>query len=314
MIERVSVVVPVFNSEKNLVNLLDRLLTVLSSNTHEFEILLINDGSYDKSWNIICQLAKKYTSVKGINLMRNFGQHNAVLCGIRIAKYEVIVTIDDDLQNPPEEIPKLLNELNNRYDVVYGVPEKQQHGFWRNISSRIIKASLQNTIGIENIKNISAFRAFRTNLREAFANYNDSFVSIDVLLTWGTTRFSSVKVLHDKRQTGTSNYTFYKLITHTFNMITNFSILPLQIASLLGFLFTLFGMAVFIYVLINYLIRGGVVPGFTFIAAAISLFAGVQLFALGIIGEYLARIHFRSMARPYAVIRDKVGFKDSEED
>jgi undecaprenyl-phosphate 4-deoxy-4-formamido-L-arabinose transferase len=150
---------------------------------------------------------------------------------------------------------------------------------------------------------VSAFRAFRTELREAFATYHSPYVSIDVLLTWATTRFTAVMVPHAERKYGTSNYTFRKLVTHAINMITGFSILPLQFASLTGFLFTLFGILVFVYVVGRYVVEGTPVAGFPFLASIIAIFSGAQLFALGIIGEYLARIHFRTMDRPVYTVR-----------
>jgi undecaprenyl-phosphate 4-deoxy-4-formamido-L-arabinose transferase len=141
---------------------------------------------------------------------------------------------------------------------------------------------------------------------EAFANYQSPFVSIDVLLTWGTTRFAAVPVRHDPRRIGKSNYTFRKLVTHALNMMTGFSVLPLQLASLMGFGFALFGLLMLVYVLGRYLIQGGSVPGFPFLASAIAIFSGAQLLVLGIIGEYLARMHFRMMEKPTYVIRQRV--------
>jgi undecaprenyl-phosphate 4-deoxy-4-formamido-L-arabinose transferase len=245
--------------------------------------------------------------IRGINLMRNYGQHNALLCGIRAALYDTIVTMDDDLQNPPEEISKLLKKLNEGYDVVYGTPENEEHGFWRDIASQITKMALRSSMGVEVARKVSAFRVFRTQLREAFINYQCPFISIDVLLTWGTTQFASIPVHHDPRRLGQSNYTFYKLVTHALNMITGFSTLPLQLASIIGFLFTGFGVVVLAYVFSRYLIYGKVVPGFAFLASIIAIFSGAQLFGLGIIGEYLARMHFRTMGRPSSVIRNSIG-------
>lgn len=308
---RISVLVPVYRSEASLKPLVGRLLTVLESITstahgemHErFEIILINDGSPGRSWNIIQELTVLYPCVRGINLMRNFGQHNALLCGIRSARHDIIVTLDDDLQHPPEEIPKLLDKLAEGYDVVYGTPQKEQHGWLRDLASQMTKLTLQSAMGAETARNISAFRAFRTQLRDAFAIFQGPFVSIDVLLTWGTTRFCAIPVRHDPRTTSVSNYTFRKLFTHCFNMMTGFSSLPLQLASIIGFTFTLFGIGVLAYVVGRYLIYGYSVPGFPFLASTIAIFSGAQLFALGIIGEYLARMHFRMMDRPTYVIR-----------
>jgi len=210
----------------------------------------------------------------------------------------VIVTIDDDLQTPPEEVVRVLAELEKGYDVVYGTPQDEAHGPLRNLASKITKLALQSTMGAETARKVSAFRVFRTHLREAFSNYSAPFVSIDVLLTWGTNKFSAVPVRHDPRAIGLSNYTLSKLIAHAMNMMTGFSTVPLQIASITGFVFTFFGFGVLLYVTTRYLVEGDPVPGFPFLASVIAIFSGAQLFALGIIGEYLARMHFRMMDRP----------------
>lgn len=151
-------------------------------------------------------------------------------------------------------------------------------------------------------RNVSPFRAFRTKLREGFKNYNSPFVFIDVLLTWTTSNFASVKVRHEPRRAKQSNYTLSMLIRHAINLITGFSIIPLQIASLIGFIFTLFGFGILGWVLGRYFITGTSIPGFPFLASIIAIFSGAQLFALGIFGEYLARIHFRTMDRPPYVV------------
>jgi len=223
--------------------------------------------------------------VKGVHLMRNYGQHNAVLCGIRLARYELTLTIDDDLQHPPEEIPKLVSALTAEKDVVYGSPQKETHGLWRNLASQVTKVALQSAMGAPIARKAGPFRLFRTKIRDAFAGYDGPYVSVDVLLTWGTTRFAAVEVKHEQRTLGTSNYTFRKLVVHAINMITGFSTLPLQISSLVGFAFTVLGTLALFYVVIRYLIEGGSVPGFSFLATMIAIFSGAQLFSLGIIGE-----------------------------
>lgn len=300
-----SIVIPVYNSENTLPELVENITEILPGLCSDFEIILVNDGSRDQSWSVIDNLTEEYPRVTGLNLMRNYGQHNALLCGIRKARYEVVVTMDDDSQHPPEEIHKLLDKLEEGYDVIYGKPKVEQHGFWRNLASKITKLALKSAMGAQTADDVSAYRAFYTRLRRSFANYTNPFVSIDVLLAWATTRFGSVNIKHKVRQKGPSNYTFRKLIIHALNMITGFSVLPLQLASMTGFLFAIFGLLVLIYVIGRYLIQGGSVPGFPFLASIISIFAGVQLFALGIIGEYLARMYFRLMDRPSYVIRDE---------
>jgi undecaprenyl-phosphate 4-deoxy-4-formamido-L-arabinose transferase len=310
LLSSLSVVIPVFNSEATLEPLVDRLESVLPAVAARFEIILVNDASRDSSWSRIGELALRKDWIRGIDLMRNYGQHNALLCGIRSATGEVIVTMDDDLQNPPEEIPRLLERLEPDCDVVYGTPETEQHGFWRDIASQITKIALQSSMGAGTARHVSAFRAFRTELRQAFATYQAPFVSIDVLLTWATTRFRSVTVRHEPRRTGASNYTFRKLVVHALNMMTGFSTWPLQLASLMGFGFTVFGMLVLAYVLGRYLMLGTSVPGFPFLASVIAVFSGAQMFALGIIGEYLARMHFRTMERPAYAVRGCAGMQE----
>jgi glycosyltransferase involved in cell wall biosynthesis len=310
----ISVVVPVYNSEATLVELIQRLTATLRQIGVEYEILLVNDGSRDQSWRTIQQICEANRRVLGISLMRNYGQHNALLCGIRRARYQITVTLDDDLQNPPEEIPCLLSKLSQGFDVVYGYPEREQHGMWRDVASRITKLALQSVMGVETARHVSAYRMFRTRIRKSFAAYQGPFVSIDTLLTWGTSRFGWTVVKHDERVAGTSNYTMMKLLVHALNMMTGFSAVPLQVASIVGFLFTLFGIAVFAFVMIRYLIQGTSVPGFPFLASVIAIFSGAQLFALGIIGEYLARMHFRLMDRPPYAIGEDTAPVASEDD
>lgn len=298
-----TVIVPVFNSEDALPELCGRITAVMAGIGSPYEVILVNDGSGDGSWAVICDMVKRYHAVKGINLMRNYGQHNALLAGIRLARYDSLVTIDDDLQNPPEEIPRLLLKLVEGHDVVYGAPVEEQHTFWRNFLSKATKIALQRAMGVAAARHVSSFRACRTHVRDAFADYRNPLVMLDVLLSWGTTRFAVVAVRHEPRRTGVSNYTLRKLVIHALNMITGFSTLPLKLASLIGFVFTLFGFAVLTYVIGRYLISGGSVPGFPFLASLIAIFSGAQLFALGIIGEYLARVHLRVMDRPSYTIR-----------
>ena len=300
----VYVVVPVYNTEASLPVLVKRLEPALATLGTPFELILVNDSSTDGSWPRILELAVQHHWIRGLNLSRNYGQHNALLCGIRHARFDTIVTMDDDLQNPPEEIARLLAKLDEGFDVVYGTPDKEQHGVLRNMASRVTKMTLASAMGAESARKVSAFRAFRTSLRDGFEHYRGPFVSIDVLLTWGTTRFSAIQVRHDTRSVGVSNYTLRKLLIHAANMMTGFTALPLQIASLIGFAFTLFGLALLIYVLASYWIAGSPVPGFPFLASVISIFSGAQLFALGVIGEYLARMHFRMMEQPPFMVRE----------
>lgn len=298
-----SVVVPCYHSAGSVGLLVEQLRPVLAAAAPAYEIILVDDASRDGTGAAIAALAAAHPEVTAIGLMRNYGQHAALLCGIRAARFDVVVTMDDDLQHPPAELPRLLAALTDDVDVVYGTAAREPHGLFRGLASRMTKRVLQGAMGAATAGKVSAWRVFRTHLRAAFADFRGSFVSIDVLLTWGTHRFTHVVVRHDPRTIGTSNYTLRKLVTHAVNMMTGFSTIPLQLASLIGFVLTGFGLLVMIYVLVRYVIDGGSAPGFPFLACIISIFSGAQLLCLGIIGEYLGRAHFRLLDRPSYVVR-----------
>ncbi|MBC6935157.1 MAG: glycosyltransferase [Chloroflexi bacterium] len=313
MMPSLSVVIPVYNGALSLPELVSRLGEELPKLTDAFELIFVEDDGRDNSWEVIQQLVRQRPWIRGFKHMRNYGQHNALLCGIRAARYEVIVTMDDDLQHPPEEIRRLLDKLAEGYDAVYGTPHHEQHGFFRDMASQVTKIALQSAMGVDVARSVSAFRVFRTQLRDAFANYQSPYVSIDVLLTWGTKRFAAIPVRHDPRKLGISNYTLRKLVTHALNMMTGFSILPLQIASLVGFALTMFGVIVLVYVIGRALIENAAPAGFPFLASTIAVFSGAQLFALGIMGEYLARMHVRIMGQPSSVVREVVEYQPQAE-
>jgi len=296
-----SAVIPIYNSEKTLEDLVSRLSEVMKNLFNKFEIILVNDGSRDNSWDRISSLIKRYPVLSAINLRRNYGQHNALLCGIRAAKYEFTLTLDDDLQHPPEEIHKLVTGIQQGYDVVYGIPNTMPHSSWRNFFSKYVKLLLARFMGIPRVRDISSFRLFCTNLRDSFVDFNSPNVFIDALLSWGTTRFTTINVNETPRSVGESNYTFYKLVKMTLLILTGFTTVPLRFASLLGFSFTLFGFFILIYVVARFLNEGSI-PGFPFLASIVTIFSGTQLFSLGIFGEYLAHIFERSTARPPYVI------------
>ena len=302
----ISVIIPVYRAELTLRELHRQLVPVMESLADAFEIVFVEDCGGDRSWSVIEALAAGDSRVRGIRLNRNFGQHNALLCGIRTAQYDIILTMDDDLQHPVSEIEALLAALDDDTDVVYGAPIEQQHGVLRGLAAYMTKLALASAMSADTARNVSAFRAFRTRLRDGFRDYRSPSVSIDVLLTWTTTRFAVVKVRHTPRMAGVSGYSIGKLVAHAVNLMTGFSTLPLQFASIAGFVFVLLGMIIMGYVLANYLIHGSQVPGFAFLASIITIFSGAQLFALGVFGEYLARMHFRSMERPAYVIREGV--------
>ena len=311
--QNASVIIPVYNGADTIILLTDRLLKELPKLFSEYEIILVDDCSDDDSWNVLKSLHSAHPEIiRTMHLARNYGQHNATLCGIRAARYEICITMDDDLQHPPEQLPLLLEEFNKGFDVVYAVPKKMPHSWWRNLGSRMTKIVLGKIMGMR-IREMGAFRMFRTDLRDAFASYSSPEVYVDPLLTWGTKKFSHVYVEEDKREIGKSNYSLARLVKASLLIMTGYSTVPLRIASLIGFIFMLFGLGILIYVLVVTLTQGST-PGFPFLASIISIFAGVQLFTLGIIGEYLARVYERSSERPTYVVRETAdNFAESRE-
>jgi undecaprenyl-phosphate 4-deoxy-4-formamido-L-arabinose transferase len=299
------VVIPCYKSSDTLEPLVERIHASLEARGVDYEVVLVVDGSPDDTWDVVRRLAKD-DRVRGIELMRNYGQHNALLAGIQSAEHDLIVTMDDDLQHPPEQIPRLLDALGDDIDLVYGVAKVEEHGFWRNLASRAVKSAMAITLGVDHARQISAFRAFRSDLRSPFLNVEDAFVSIDVILSWVTTRIASIEVEMERRAEAESNYNVRSLFRHALNMVTGYSITPLKLVTMLGLVTALVGFLALVVVLVLYFTGSTEVAGFTTLASMVALFAGAQMAAIGILGEYLGRLHFRSMHRPTFVIRDEI--------
>ncbi len=300
----ISVVVPVFRSSGTLNELFSRIKS--SMRGAPFEVVLVDDGSGDTTWELVKELASGNPEVVGLRLGRNSGQHSALLAGIREAKFPITVTIDDDLQNPPEEIPRLIEALQSTgADVVYGVPINSAQTPWRRSGGWAVRRTMQSALGVDEVINMSSFRAFRTNLRDAFNVRVGPGVSIDALLAWGSSSFTSIEVSHQARAIGSSNYSLSKLTRFALDTMTGYTTVPLRVVSAMGFVTASLGLLLMVgFVLIPFA-RGLSVQGFPFLASTIILFSGIQLVTLGVIGEYLARMHFRIMNKPEYVIADR---------
>lgn len=305
--ETVSVVIPVFKSEETLPELYGRLVKSLESDKRAFEIIFVEDCGGDKSWDVISKLHAADERVRAIRLNKNCGQHNAILCGIREAKGEVIVTLDDDLQHPPEKIPELLSLITEDIDLVYGAPRKRVHGFGRSMLSVATKFVLSASMGAGNARNVGPFRVFKTELREGFSDFKSPAANIDVLLSWSTNKVEAHEIDYSERRAGYSNYSFFSLGNHALNMVTGFSTRPLHFATILGFVSAVFGLSILTYIIFKWLLLGSVVPGFFFLACMIAIFSGSQLLVLGIVGEYLGRVHSRVVEKPTYVVSERLG-------
>lgn len=303
---RISVVIPCYRSSSTIPELVAQLHHTLGAETGspvtDYEVILVVDGSPDDTATVARALAD-HVKVRCVELRRNYGQHNALLAGVLRARFEVIVTMDDDLQHRPDQIAPLIEPLRDgSVDLVYGVAEEEEHGFWRSLASRAVKRGL-GASGVPSARDVSAFRAFRRELSEVFAGVNDPFVSMDVLLSWATTAVRRVVVRMDERQVGASNYSLRSLVRHTLNMVTGYSTIPLRAVAWIGAFCALLGVALFTFVVIKFIAGEITVAGWTTLASMIAIFSGAQMISLAVLGEYVGRLHTRSMQRPTFVVR-----------
>ena len=306
-----SVVVPVYNAEETLEELVSRLKQMFAKLNETYELVFIDDNSKDRSWEILRSLRERHPEIRCYQLMRNYGQQNATMCGFRQAKGRYIITLDDDLQNPPEEIPSLITELEKGYDVVFGVYESKKHGRYRRLGSLMINKFYALTFKTRG--RVSAFRILRSDLAKKILEYDLNFSYINGLIAWYTDRVSQIYVQHRPRPQGRSGYTLRKLLPLSINMMTNFSLLPLQIASYAGVLFASAGFIIGVYFAVKRVVFGSNVSGFTAIIVSISFFSGMILFFLGIIGEYIGRIHLNINRRPqYSIRQEDEGTSENE--
>jgi undecaprenyl-phosphate 4-deoxy-4-formamido-L-arabinose transferase len=302
----VSVVIPVYRSCETLRDMARRLRDVLDAAGTSYEIVFVDDASPDNSWNVLLEIQRENADrVVLVQLMRNFGQHNALMCGFRQSRGRFVVTMDDDLQNPPEEIPRLLAAMEGTGDdLVYGVPNQKKHHLLRNAGSmlvtvfyrRVFRSKVQPT----------SFRIMRRELVDAILSYDLNYTFIDGLLAWNTQRTSEVVVEHHARKSGRSGYTLTKLLVLAFNLFTNFSLLPLQAVSLLGFIAATAGLLASAYYLVAYFAAAISVSGYASTIVAILILGGVQLLALGVMGEYLGRLHMNVNRKPQFTVRTVV--------
>jgi len=301
-----SVVIPVFNEEGNLKVLYERLTKVMVSLNEPYEIIFVDDGSADDSYHILKGLHDEDEHVKVIRFTRNFGQHPAILAGFDFAQGEVLITIDADLQNPPEEIPKLLRKLDEGYEVVFGVFQARKHNAFRRAGSAFSKWVLSRILPVD-VTGLSAFRALRFDVADQLSTLYERSKFLDGLLCWMGYSVGTVEVKHAERQAGKTKYNLFKLLGMWFDMVVSFTDMPLRAATFGGICLGLVGFLIALFYLIRYFIYGFEVPGFATIVILITVFAGIQLFCLGILGEYIGRIIKGVRNRPEYIVREKLG-------
>lgn len=301
---KVSVAIPVYNSESTISRVVDTLVETLTKH-YELEIVLVNDCSPDNSEAVCIDVHTKYPYiVKFYSLAKNVGEHNAVMAALNHVTGEYVVIMDDDFQNPISEVVKLFECIDGSdYDVVYTYYEKKQHHFFRNLGSKF-NDKVANVM-LEKPKDLylSSFKVLNKFIVHEIIKYDLPFPYIDGLILRSTSKIGRLKVSHEKRQEGKSGYTLKKLVRLWMNMFINFSILPLRISVVIGFISALFGFGLGLYATIEKLMNPSVPLGYTTIVVLVSLFAGIQLMAIGVVGEYLGRMFLSQNRRPQYCIR-----------
>lgn len=307
-----SVVIPVYNSEATIFELVETILESLGGAFRELEIVLVNDGSGDRSHERILEAIRRHPGkIRYYRLARNFGEHNAVMCGLRMSTKEAAVIIDDDFQNPPGEIVKLCGKLAEGYDVVYSYYEKKQHHFLRNLGSRFNDAVASMALNKPRDLYLSSFKAMNRFLIDEIARYEGPYPYIDALVLQSTASIGRQKCEHAARREGRSNYTARRLVRLWLNMLTGYSLLPLRLATMLGFVNSIVGLAMAMFFVLSWALGGifikrPVPPGWASTIVSVTLLSGIQLLVLGIIGEYLGRLFVTQNNSPQVVIRERI--------
>ncbi len=304
-----SIVIPVYRSAPCLPELIRQLASVLGAHGRTWEAILVDDCSPDDSWSVIRQLAAEHPQVRGIQLMHNEGQVRATLCGLAAAAAPVIATMDDDLQHRPDQLPKLLAALdaNPDLDAVLGFFEEKHHAAYRNLGSALIRRVNAFSFGLPKGIRTSAFRVMRRRLVDALLEYRTASPVISVLIFSTTRRVISIPVEHSPRFAGRSNYSLARQFRMAFDTICNVTLLPLRLASGLGFIACAASLLLTAWFLIQFLMGRIRVPGWTTVVLLVTFFSGVILLAVGMIGEYMVRVLHEVRQRPACFVRETVG-------
>jgi glycosyltransferase involved in cell wall biosynthesis len=305
MLPAYSLVVPVYNSEKSLGQLCQRIDGVFKKLKDTYEIILIDDSSKDDSWNVMKELRKKNSNIKIIRLMRNFGQHNAIMCGLHQVSGKYVILLDDDLQNPPEEIPKLIHKINDGYDAVIGALEEKQDTLLKKLGSQFILYLNGKIFNKPKHIKLSSFKILTRPLVDQLKILKTPYPYITGMVLSLSMNIANVTVKHETRRYGRSNYNLGKLLKLSFNLIINYTSLPLRALTLLGVIISTLSFCAGIYFITRRLFDKVAVPGWTSVVVLLSFFNGLLLVVLSVIGEYLARIIGEVSNRPQFVIKEK---------
>lgn len=307
-----SVVIPVLDEEGNVRELYERLVRVLEATGSPFEIVFVDDGSRDQTFPLLRAIASSDPRVKVVRFARNYGQEAAVQAGILRASGRFIVQMDGDLQNPPEELPKLLAMRDRGFEIVYGVRAKRKDPWHRVVASRAMVFVMSKILGIELPEDVTTFRVIDARVAKLIAGLPERKKFFSALAVWTGARSATVQVAHAARSAGATKYTLGKLTNHTFDLMVGFSDRPLRIIGGVGAVVALVGVAFGLFRVAQKLAGVDIAMGYTSLFAAIVILGGLQLMALSVIGEYIARIFVQTQNRPLYVVAEEIGFDDAE--
>ncbi len=310
----VSFVIPCYRSEHTLENVVAEIhKTLKDMEQYDYEIILVNDCSPDGTWAVIRRICQEDNRIRGINFAKNFGQHAALMAGLRQSSGDYVVCLDDDGQTPADEVGKLLGKLEEGYDAVYASYAHKQHSLFRNLGSKVNE--LMTRIMLEKPRQlyISSYFAVRRFVVEDMVRYENSYPYVIGLVLRATKNITNVEVSHRERQEGSSGYNLKKLLGLWFNGFTAFSVKPLRIATCIGCLSAAVGFLYGLYTIIKRMVNPQVPMGFSSTMAAIVFFGGMIMIMLGLIGEYIGRIYISLNNSPQYVIRERINAQEAGE-
>jgi undecaprenyl-phosphate 4-deoxy-4-formamido-L-arabinose transferase len=298
----ISIIVPVFNEEALVKELYSRLKIVCDGLNRSYEIVIIDDGSSDGSFEKLQRIKEKDETLRLVLLTRNFGQQAAVLAGFRLSRGDILVQLDSDLQNPPEEIPKLLAAMTDDIDLVTAIHRKRQDGLLRVMGSRFLLRIGQMLFGKPVKLNLSSFRVMRRSVIDKIETCRDRSRYMAVLMSWMGLPSVEVEVEHHARKIGTTKYSFLNLLKLSWDLVTGYSSFPLRLVTYMGLFGALIGFLIMLFLLYQRMVNGILIEGFIVLSAVFAFFAGVQLLSIGFLGEYLGRVHSQIQGRPDYIV------------
>ena len=307
-VPEISVVIPVFNEEDNLRELGERLIRTLTAMGRPYEIIFVDDGSTDGSWKLLSDLNGRYPqNIRALQFHRNFGQHQAIFAGFQAAKGKVMVTLDADLQNPPEEIPRLVAKIDEGYDTVGGWRQNRQDSIFRKLPSQLVNTVMSRVTGVKLRDYGCMLRAYRRSVVDSINQCQESSSFIPALANLFAHRVAEIPVGHAERERGKSKYSLIKLLRLNFDLMTGFSNLPIHLVGFMGVTIALLGLFFGLMLIIRRIFVGPEVEGVFTLFAILFVFVGLNTLGLALIGEYVGRIYREVRGRPRFVIRQTLG-------